>query len=720
MAKALSAYASVRFPQSILIAIAILWGMSSVVRAGGGPQNLLLVVNPRSWASLTVANHYIAQRKIPANNVLFLDWPGSPLEATSEEFRKQILEPVLAAIQNRGLAGQIDYVAYSSDFPYRIDAQADLGGARAPLGFGPFGTLTSFTYLWQLVRQKQASPMMLEANHYFSRQSDPTGAPPSRAFHLTTGWDAQGKPVTSGGQNYLLSTMLAMTSGRGTSVSEAIAYLAASAKSDGTLPKGTIYFTKTADVRTQTRQALFAPAIVALQELNVKAEIVTTPLPLRKDDVQGLTLGADTFDWPKSGSKILPGAICENLTSTGGFLYDTGNQTPMTEFLRAGAAGTSGTTIEPGAIPQKFPSPFIHVHYARGGTLAEAFYQSVHGPYQLLIIGDALCQPWATGPTVTIEGVAAGQMVSGTISLKPGTTNQGPVATREFQILVDGRRVGICQPGESFELDTTTLTNGYHEVAAVAIANSSVEQQSRASLPIAVKNSDALVTLTAEQSQVAYGQPLKLTVATVGTAATQVTIFQASRAIARAEGNTAAVDSRVLGFGEVRLQAIATDSAGKALASSPPLEVTVGTTTALPAIVVPRGRQLLPGLELTLASGRRVAVKDTSAYDWLEKSGVGANEKYKLSGYFEAPKKDIYQFILNYMGELTLSVDGRVIYRGSGPDGNNPWHYVPVTLAPGSHLLEISGATKSYRRLQLRFGGPGAWLVGERQFRHAG
>ena len=54
---------------SILLTLAV----SATVHAGGGPENLFLVVNLRSWASLTVANHYIQQREIPNSNVLYLD-----------------------------------------------------------------------------------------------------------------------------------------------------------------------------------------------------------------------------------------------------------------------------------------------------------------------------------------------------------------------------------------------------------------------------------------------------------------------------------------------------------------------------------------------------------------------------------------------------------------------------------------------------------------------
>ena len=46
---------------------------AQVAYGGGGPENIFLVVNRQSWASQTVANHYIHLRKIPPGNVLYLD-----------------------------------------------------------------------------------------------------------------------------------------------------------------------------------------------------------------------------------------------------------------------------------------------------------------------------------------------------------------------------------------------------------------------------------------------------------------------------------------------------------------------------------------------------------------------------------------------------------------------------------------------------------------------
>ena len=95
-------------------------------QAGGGPENLFLVVNARSQNSLTIANQYIQLRHVPPGNVYYLDWDGPPDTTDIETFREKILGPVLQAVSTRGIANQIDYVVYSSDFPTRIDFAGDL------------------------------------------------------------------------------------------------------------------------------------------------------------------------------------------------------------------------------------------------------------------------------------------------------------------------------------------------------------------------------------------------------------------------------------------------------------------------------------------------------------------------------------------------------------------------------------------------------------------
>ena len=75
----------------------------------GGPENLLLVVNADSPSSLLIANHYISLREIPERNVVYLsDIPDREIIDVAK-FKSKILEPILGAIQERKLAGNIDY-----------------------------------------------------------------------------------------------------------------------------------------------------------------------------------------------------------------------------------------------------------------------------------------------------------------------------------------------------------------------------------------------------------------------------------------------------------------------------------------------------------------------------------------------------------------------------------------------------------------------------------
>ena len=88
-------------------------------------------------------------------------------------------------------------------------------------------------------------------------------------------------------------------------------------------------------------------------------------------------------------------------------------------WSRAGAAGSSGAVAEPYALQQKFPLATLHVHYREGCSLAESFFQTVAGPYQLLVIGDPLARPYASFAKIDFD---AGARVKGTIPFQAKVT----------------------------------------------------------------------------------------------------------------------------------------------------------------------------------------------------------------------------------------------------------------------------------------------------------
>src|SRR5436853_1309044 len=73
--------------------------------AGGGPQNLFLVVNSSSWASISVANHFIRLRGISPLNVYYMDWNEGYTSVDVTALRERLLIPVVDTIERRGLWG---------------------------------------------------------------------------------------------------------------------------------------------------------------------------------------------------------------------------------------------------------------------------------------------------------------------------------------------------------------------------------------------------------------------------------------------------------------------------------------------------------------------------------------------------------------------------------------------------------------------------------------
>ena len=568
------------FPTTWLL-VALAW--TTGAHAGGGPENLFLVVNASSPDSVAVANAYAALRGIPPINVLMLPWRESTESASIATFRSDLLDPVLQAIDGRRLAPQIDCVVYSSDFPWRIDFAEELPESfkTQQLHKYPSGSLTGMTMLYGAVRSGQGPVWLDPQSNRYWRPLDAEGVPKStdgfRGWHR---YGQQGEVTEGTGNRYLLSVMLGVTAGRGNSVAEIVRGLEASAAADGTRPPGTIYFVTNDDVRSKTRSPAFPPIVRALEALGVNAEIVSGVLPSAKRDVAGLMTGSPTFDWATSKSTIVPGAICENLTSLGAVFTETAGQTPLSVFIRAGAAGSSGTVIEPYALQEKFPHPSIHVHYARGATLAEAFYQSVQAPYQLLVVGDPLCRPWATIPQVQVvmaesgKGLVANDTLSGRIELVP----QGTVARRtssgadsavtasidHFTLFVDGVQLARCRPGERLPLDTAQLADGYHELRVVAAESSSVQSQGRWILPVRFANHGRKLSLEVEPNRVSVAGTVRVRVAAEGLDG--VAVYAMGRVLGRTSGGdtTIEVPAELLGRGRVTIRATGRTGEGAA------------------------------------------------------------------------------------------------------------------------------------------------------------
>ncbi|GAB6167495.1 hypothetical protein JCM19992_34950 [Thermostilla marina] len=461
--------------------IALVWTACAQALA---PENVLLVVNPECRDSLTIANHYRSLRQIPPENVLYVPFDPTVNITDVDTFRERILKPVLAEVRDRAEKARIDCVVYSAGFPWGIDVNRDVARylkeqeaegsddssdkPRWPKTLTMRGSLNGLTYLAEGVMNRMPQYYMsLRANQYMRRAIPEQAGHPTLPFRSDLQFGAHGELLSSGGLKYLASMVLGVVDDentRGNTVDEILAYLRRSAAADGTHPPGTIYFVKNDDVRSRTRHDTYPEVAAQLEKLGVHAEIVVGKMPDNRPDCAGVMMGTAFFEWEDSGSTILPGAICEHLTSLGGVMAKPAFQTPLSEFLRHGAAASSGTVVEPYAIQAKFPFPTLHVHYARGCTAVEAFYQSVFGPYQLLIVGDPLCRPWAEIPEPACENLDTAKPWSGTVVLRPTIAEPISTPVARFDAYLDTRHVGSCAPGGEIDFDTAQFADGYHRL----------------------------------------------------------------------------------------------------------------------------------------------------------------------------------------------------------------------------------------------------------------
>lgn len=422
---------------------------------------------------------------------------------------------------------------------------------------------------------------------------------PTVPFNARSMWGSNGVEFapnlkqTNLGMRYMLSTVLGVTRGLGTTLDEAIESLKRSKSADFTHPAGGFYFSSTLDIRTKTRQPNFALAVEELRKLGFDAEVVVTEYP-KNQKVMGAQLGTPSMDWSKTGSKLLPGAIVDNLTSLGGVMTPPKSQTPLSHFIASGAAGSSGTVTEPYSVPFKFPSPMLYFHYAQGLSLSEAFYQSITGPYQLLIVGDPLCQPFSIAPNQPIDTSLRTVKPGGSIQFSPDLSGPSyadwlnmkqPPAKRATQIRatkvaiqIDGLAPlgGNIQPNVNVKMDRLAL--GYHEIQVVLIADDPLRQRSMQVIPVWIGDTD-LISLSVENAKEKAEPKVSLAkgkfqvLVKVPEGCSEVSIHHHHEQVATSKPEGAEVkidlDPKQLGMGPVSLQARAKLADGGSVASLP-------------------------------------------------------------------------------------------------------------------------------------------------------
>jgi autotransporter-associated beta strand protein len=493
---------------NILFLITVFTGLGvGRAMAGSGGENMLLVVNPSDPASLQIANAYAALRDIPANNIVYITPPsdyhndGQPI--SQAEVMSDYLNPISAAISARGLTNQINYIGtIGQPVSYFINADPGLPDTYANSMSYALSLLTPLTNGSGLTLQDAISHAygtalyMPTSGLYQNPTNIPVGDNPAithSASHTTTFFPSAGSYLNINTQYYMAGA-IGYTGTNGNTAAQVISSLQSAVASDGTRPTGTIYFEDSGDKdRSGPRGPEWPYTQAQLTARGISAVYQYSTTPGSSSAVLGAVCGASNLPLP-NGSTYVPGSWADNLTSYGCDFPDT-SQTKATEFITAGASGTTGSVIEPYNIPQRFTNTSIYTFIADGSTLGEAFAKSVATPDIQLPLGDMLAQPFADVPKVTFTagpvnyGPALGSI---SISGSAGLINpQIATGISSLELLVDGLVTSTNTPvngSGTFDLSTAGLSDGVHEVRLVGINNSQAASEGYAAQQIVVDN----------------------------------------------------------------------------------------------------------------------------------------------------------------------------------------------------------------------------------------
>ncbi|RMF84434.1 MAG: hypothetical protein D6744_03120 [Planctomycetota bacterium] len=550
--------------------------------AGGTGEHALLLVDPSRPDAKHLANYYRAARDIPDVNVLYM----KPTAANYTAFVNDNLDAFFGYMAQTGIRDHVDFVVIMPPDSFYVSAPGLIGSIGCPAAVSRFSISGAYT-MSQIVDDILGGGLVeTSPNRYF------------RANNVTRGFDSEtlyfnGKPSTDpGARAYFIGALLGWTGTLGNTVGELTAMIDRSVAVDGTFPAGTFYYMETADtVRSGVRDADYPARVADIISFGGMAEHLFDNVPVGRHDALGIMTGIANPGILTEDFSILPGAICDHLTSWAA-TFDRSSQEKVSAWIAKGASGSWGTVEEPCAIAEKFPNARVHVWYFRGMTLGESLFRAAKGlPFQGLLYGDPLTRPFTHIPVVSVPDAPTGT-VSGTITLTPSATTSHPTgAIDHYELLVDGVLVDTVAFGGQFNLDTAAFGDGWHDLRVLAVDDTLAASSGRWVGSFESSNHGHAITISPTITSGDLATAFTFAVTASGPDIQEVRLIHNGRVIdaSASLSPTLSAYGSTLGAGPARVQAEALLSGGRRVRTAP-VVLDISTAMGTPSGAAPVAR----------------------------------------------------------------------------------------------------------------------------------
>jgi uncharacterized protein (TIGR03790 family) len=397
-----------------------LFTLTALPAGAQSAENVAVVINQASPASIRVGEHYVRTRNVPPLNVIRIE-SNLEEEVSRSVFEKTIEAPIARALAGNSLQDKVLYIVLTRGVPLRIAGTTGLNGTVASVD-------SELTLLYRRMTGATVPIRGTVENPYFLRSAELDAS--QRFTHRL--YDI-----------YLVSRLDAFTD------DEAVALID---RAQSAAPEGQIVLDQRGTGGPAIGDRWLQETAARLRALGMSDRVILETTPSAARDISPV-LGY--YSWGsndpanrvrKAAMGFSPGALAATFVSTDARTlqpppdswspsadsqvkasYKGSSQTLVGDLIREGATGVAGYVAEP-YLQSTVRPDILFPAYVSGFNLIEAFYLSMpHLSWQTVVIGDPLCAPFvrkALAPSGIEDGIDSRTELPGLFSKRRMATAQ--------------------------------------------------------------------------------------------------------------------------------------------------------------------------------------------------------------------------------------------------------------------------------------------------------